>query len=155
MKVLLDVNIVLDVLLQRQPWLADAEAIWDAASDGRLNCCLCGSSLTDIFYIARKLVGQDPAREIVRKCLDNLTILTVDHRALEDAHARPEGDFEDAMQIAVAIHAGVDAIVTRDLTGFANSPVPVWSPTAFPGNRFPVRIERLDGQMRSVATRPA
>jgi predicted nucleic acid-binding protein len=129
MKVLLDVNVVLDVLLQRQPWLADAQAVWDTASDGRLECCLCASSLTDIFYIARKLVGQDPAREIVSKCLDNLTVLPVDHRVLKEAHAGPEGDFEDAMQIAVAIHAGVDTIVTCDLTGFANSPVAVWSPT--------------------------
>jgi predicted nucleic acid-binding protein len=129
MKVLLDVNVVLDVLLERQQWLLDAQAVWDAASDSRLECCLCASSLTDIFYIARKLVGQDSAREIIRKCLENLTILPVDHRVLEDAHARQEGDFEDALQIAVAIHAGVDAIITRDLSGFADSPVPVWSPT--------------------------
>lgn len=41
MKVLLDVNVVLDVLLQRQQWLADAQAVWDAAAGGRLECCLC------------------------------------------------------------------------------------------------------------------
>jgi predicted nucleic acid-binding protein len=37
MKVLLDVNVVLDVLLQRHDWLAQAQAIWDAAESGRWN----------------------------------------------------------------------------------------------------------------------
>jgi predicted nucleic acid-binding protein len=128
MKVLLDVNVVLDVLLQRQQWLADAQAIWDAAGDGRLECCLCASSLTDIFYIARKLVGQDSARDVVRQCLDSLTVLPVDGQSLKDACARPERDLEDALQIAVATQAGVEALVTRDTTGFANSPVPVVTP---------------------------
>lgn len=128
MKVLLDVNVVLDVLLQREEWLADAQAIWDAADAGTLDCCLATSSVTDIYYIARKLVGQEQASEIVRQCLEALTILPVDHAVLATAHARPEPDFEDAVQMAVAVSVAVDAIVTRDASGFAQSPVPVWTP---------------------------
>ena len=128
MRVLLDVNVVLDVLLQRQEWLADAQSVWDAADDGRLECCLVASSLTDVFYIARKLVGEASARTIVRNCLDTLSILNVDAKTLEEAYARPESDYEDALQIAVATLNSVDAIISRDSRGFANSPLPVWSP---------------------------
>lgn len=128
MKVLLDVNVVLDVLLERQAWLAEARAIWDAAEAGHLECCLPASSLTDIFYIARKLVGQERAHQIVNRCLDELIIVPVDRVVLAQACARPESDFEDAVQIIVALAAGVDAIVTRDEAGFAQSPVPVASP---------------------------
>lgn len=128
MRVLLDVNVILDVLLQRQGRLADAQSVWDAADDGRLECCLVASSLTDIFYIARKLVGEAPARIVVRHCLDTLNVLNVDTKALEEAYGRPESDYEDALQIAVATLNSVDAIITRDSAGFAKSPVPVWTP---------------------------
>ncbi len=37
-------------------------------------------------------------------------------------------DFEDNLQIACAVEARLDAIVTRDTKGFAGSPVPALSP---------------------------
>jgi len=118
MKVLLDVNVVLDVLLQRQEWLAEAQSIWDAAETGSLDYCIPASSITDIFYITRRFVGLENARKIVGKCLQVLTILPVDHALLAQAQDLPEPDFEDAVQIAVAIAAGVEAIITRDESGF-------------------------------------
>lgn len=128
MKVLLDVNVVLDVLLEREQWLAEAKVIWDSAEEGDIECCLAASSVTDIFYIARKLVGQERAQQIVQVCLDVLSMLPVDQAALSAAIVRPEVDFEDAVQISVANIAGVDAIVTRDEAGFMQSPVPVVTP---------------------------
>jgi predicted nucleic acid-binding protein len=128
MKVLLDVNVVLDVLLQRQPWLNDAQSIWDAAVHGHLDCCLAASSLTDIYYISRKLVGPVQAKSIIGACLDALTLLPVDHDIARLAAARPEADFEDAVQVVIAAVNGVDALVTRDERGFAQAPIPVWTP---------------------------
>jgi len=128
-KVLLDTNVVLDVLLQRGPWLAGAEAIWQASIDGRLESCITASSLTDIYYISRRLVGEQAARETVRKCLDVLTILTVDKETLEQAHALAVADFEDALQISAAQRNGLNALVTRDPNDFTACPIPVLSPT--------------------------
>ena len=62
MNVLLDTNIVLDVLLEREPWFSDSQEIWQASEDGRLTAHLLASTLTDIFYIARKLAGIEKAR---------------------------------------------------------------------------------------------
>jgi len=36
MKALLDTNVVLDVLLRRGPWLAQAEPLWEASQKGIL-----------------------------------------------------------------------------------------------------------------------
>jgi hypothetical protein len=44
------------------------------------------------------------------------------------AQAMPGSDFEDNLQIACAIHVGVDLIITRDPRGFARSPLPVATP---------------------------
>jgi predicted nucleic acid-binding protein len=50
MKVLLDTNVVLDLMLERDPWRAEAEAIAQASADGHLHAHVCASSITDIFY---------------------------------------------------------------------------------------------------------
>jgi predicted nucleic-acid-binding protein len=60
-------------------------------------------------------------------CLDAFEICTVDRQALELA-AIQEGDFEDNLQIVCATIANVDAIVTRDKTGFKSATLPIMSP---------------------------
>lgn len=102
MRVLLDTNVVLDVLLQRGDWLADGEAIWQASIDGRLEACIGASSLTDIYYIIRRTAGHDVARASVERCLAELMILPVDRAVLQQAHVLGGDDFEDALQIAIA-----------------------------------------------------
>jgi predicted nucleic acid-binding protein len=52
----------------------------------------------------------------------------VDRVALEAAHAMTGSDFEDNLQIACAVQAGADAIVTRDAQGFRGAPLPVLAP---------------------------
>ena len=128
MRVLLDTNIVLDVLLNRDPWVKEATLIWRAIDDNRLEGYIVASSLTDIFYIARRLAGIDKARAAVRICLDAFQICTVNRQALEAAERLPDSDFEDNLQIACAHLESLDAIVTRDRGGFTGSTMPVLSP---------------------------
>jgi predicted nucleic acid-binding protein len=128
MNVLLDTNIVLDVLLERAEWLAEAEIIWNASSDGRLCSHVTASSVTDVYYISRRLVGSERARQAVRRCLDRLLIIRVGGERLEDAFAMAGADFEDDLQIACARAEGLDAIVTRNPSDFAGSPIPGLTP---------------------------
>ena len=66
MNVLIDVNVALDVLLEREPWLADSQAVWDASHEGRITGHLIATGLTNIFYVARRIVGRDKARAAAR-----------------------------------------------------------------------------------------
>lgn len=129
MRVLLDTNIVLDVPLRRMPWQVDAESILNAVREERLACSVAALTVTNVFYVARRLVGSEQARNIVRDCLQTLDVLDVGRRELEIADAFPGSDFEDNVQMAVAIAEGVDAIVTRDAAGFLKSPVTVLTPS--------------------------
>lgn len=128
MNVLLDLNVVLDVMLQRQPWLAEAALIWDAHILGRIRAHLVATSLTNLFYITRRILGTDEARRAVRNSLQTFAILAVNATVLQQADALPGTDFEDNLQIAVAAAVPLDAIVTRDPNGFAGSPVTVLTP---------------------------
>ena len=128
MKVLIDTNVVLDILLERSEWIVDAEGIWQASRDGRLTSHVSASSITDVYYISRRLTNPENARNIVRRCLDELRIVAVTSDELETAYAFGGSDFEDDLQVACAVAVSLDAIVTRDPKGFPLSPIPVLSP---------------------------
>ena len=125
---LFDTNVVLDALLRRAPWDADAAACWRASDDGKIMGCLLASTLTDIFYIARKQKGLSIAHKAMRVCLDAFAICTVDRQALEQAMDLPGSDFEDNLQITCATLANLDVIITRDKDGFRDSIVPALTP---------------------------
>jgi len=129
MRVLLDTNVLLDVLLAREPWLAEAAAVWRASDDRRIVGYLTASTITDIFYIARRLAGLEVAQDSVRVCLEAFEVCAVDRQALEQAAALPGSDFEDNLQIACAVIAGLDAIVTRDRDGFQSAAIQVLAPS--------------------------
>jgi predicted nucleic acid-binding protein len=128
MRVLLDTNVVLDVLLKREPWQAAAAALWRAVDGARLIAYLPASAVTDIFYVARKLTDLVRARQAVQVCLDAFNIGTVDRAVLERAQALSGSDYEDNVQIACAEFTGLDAIVTRNPNDYEGSPIAVWSP---------------------------
>ena len=128
MNILLDINVVLDVLLNRAPWVSESSAVWDAHRDGRFSAHVAAFSLPTIFYIVCKHNDLAKAHDAVRVCLETLEIAPVVRSTLELARSQPLSDYEDNLQIACAIEAQLDAIVTRDPAGFAQSPVPVMTP---------------------------
>jgi predicted nucleic acid-binding protein len=128
MRPLLDINVALDALLGRDPWRVEAEAIWDANQAGRINAAISATSLPTIFYVIRKQADLARAHTAIENCLQSLDIVSVDRPTLELARTMTGSDFEDNLQVACAVVARLDAIVTRDPRGFAGSPVPVYSP---------------------------
>jgi predicted nucleic acid-binding protein len=78
-KVLLDVNVLADLFLKREAWLADAAAIWDANRTGRIRCCALASNIDTLAYLVRRNKGEDALaeRDAVRACLESLEILVV------------------------------------------------------------------------------
>jgi predicted nucleic acid-binding protein len=128
MRVLLDINVILDAMLQRPPWHQDADGILHAASHGQVTCFTTSLSLATVFYVGRKVVGTLAARAAVRQYLAAFSILPIDKQTLIDADALPGNDFEDNILIAAAVTAFLDAIVTRNTADFSHSPLPVWDP---------------------------
>jgi predicted nucleic acid-binding protein len=122
--------VALDLLLAREPWLNDAQPMWEARDAGHLFAYLPASVLTDIFYICRKHVGLDRAKHAVEGCLQGFTIIAVDRPLIAAALAQPGNDFEDNVQIASAQLAELDFIVTRNIADFAHSPVSAIEPSA-------------------------
>lgn len=128
MKILIDTSVALDVLLRRVPWVTEAIQIWAACESGAISGALPSSALTDVFFIVRRELGIEGAFAAIDRCLSVFEVLTVDRATITAARQLPGSDFEDNVQIAAAIQAGADAIVTRDRAGFTDAPIPVYAP---------------------------
>ncbi len=128
MRVLLDNNVVLDLILRRVPWFADAAQIVAACETGALEGALPASALTDIFYVTRRATDRATAFAAIDLCLRLFALLPVDHATVDRARQISGNDFEDAIIIACAAIAGMDALVTRDRAGFAAAPMAVLTP---------------------------
>jgi predicted nucleic acid-binding protein len=127
-RVLLDVNVVLDVLQRRQPFYDDSAAVLAAAETGRLTGLVAAHSVTTLSYLLAKYGSPDAARVHTLDLLSVLAVAPVDGHVLEQALALPYRDLEDAVQMAAARQAGADYLVTRDRAGFAAGPHPAVSP---------------------------
>ena len=131
MRILLNINVILDAMLQRAPWHIEADAILQAAANGQLTCAATPLSLATIFYVGRKVVGTSNARVAVQKYLAAFDVLPISKQTLLDADGLSGADFEDNILIAAAVTSSLDAIVSRNVADFSFAPLPVWEPAEF------------------------
>ncbi len=128
MRVLLDTNIVLDLMLERENFVEDAEAIFLAQAQGRLSAYISAITPGTAYYVARRTKGSAEARNAVAGVLKITRVCTVNQSVLQNAVSLPLADYEDAIQLAGALAEQLDAIVTRDPDDFKASPIPVFLP---------------------------
>jgi predicted nucleic acid-binding protein len=127
-RVLFDTNVVLDHLLEREPFVDAAEQLLSLVDAGEVEGLICSTTATTIHYLAAKAVGASAAVEYLRELLSIFDVACVDKDVLRTALDAGFADFEDAVVHEAARRAGASAIVTRDASDFARSQLPVFSP---------------------------
>jgi predicted nucleic acid-binding protein len=130
MKILLDINVILDIFLDRAPHAAASSAVWAAIEKGHVAGVLAAHAVTTIHYILKGQVGGAVARNTVESILRVLDVAAVDTQVICRALQFGWVDFEDAVTAAAAESADCEAIVSRDPKGFPRSPIRVLSPEA-------------------------
>ena len=127
---LFDTNVVLDVLLDRQPHAEASAVVWEAVETGGGEGMLAAHAVTTIHHLVRKETGAVKARRIVSAILRVFAVAAVDGAVVHEALQVPFSDFENAVTAAAARAAGCECIVTRDPKGFRGSPVRALTPEA-------------------------
>jgi predicted nucleic acid-binding protein len=128
MRVLIDTNVVLDFLQERKPFVENAARLFEQIDAGEIEGVITATTINNIYYILRKSAGDRVAQDAIAQILTDLTIASVNRDVLERAIALQFADFEDAVQYICGVIHFVDAIVTRDRSGFANATIPVVLP---------------------------
>ncbi|MEK6371066.1 MAG: PIN domain-containing protein [Acidobacteriota bacterium] len=127
---LLDLNVILDVILDRRPGAHTAAALWAAIEDGEGRGVIPAHGITTIFYLIEKARGGAFARKGVERLISVFGVAPVNEDVVRRALAFAWPDFEDAVCAAAAEASGCEAIVTRDPSGYPDAPLPVVDPAA-------------------------
>lgn len=127
-RVLYDTNVVLDVLLAREPHLAASAAALSLVETGRVEGYVAAHAVTTLAYLLQRRVGAARSRAILADLLSRLQVAPATERTVRTALAGAFGDFEDAVCHAAALEAGAELIVTRNLADFAAGTVPAVLP---------------------------
>jgi len=128
MRVMFDTNVILDLLLDREPFVKEAKPLIAKVEQGLLNGVLCATTVTTIYYLLMRSMGKKGATEVIGSLLKLFEVASVTRIVLEDALESDDRDYEDAVLYKSAYHAGVDLIVTRDRSGFSKADIPVMNP---------------------------
>lgn len=127
---LFDLNVILDVILDRRPGAHTAAALWAAIEDGEGRGVIPAHGITTIFYLIEKARGGAFARKGVERLISVFGVAPVNEDVVRRALALAWPDFEDAVCAAAAEASGCEAIVTRDPNGYPDTPLPVVDPAA-------------------------
>jgi len=128
MKILFDTNIILDLLLKRDPFHKDAHTLISKVETGEISGYLCATTITTIHYFVAKQQGKKSAMHTINSLLKLFEVANVTRSVLIDAIEADDYDYEDSVLYKSAYHAGASFIVTRDKKGFGKSDIPALAP---------------------------
>ena len=130
MKVAFDTNVLLDAIAHREH-AHEAQALILAVAEEKIYGVVTANSVTDIYYIARKYVGDENARSVIGNILDLFEIAPIDGHICNEALNIEMSDYEDAVLAVCANSVNADCIVTRDelFISTRTSPVPARRPS--------------------------
>ncbi|MBI5606234.1 MAG: PIN domain-containing protein [Deltaproteobacteria bacterium] len=131
MRVIIDTNIVLDVLLEREPFVQAAVNLFSLAEESVIEAFLCATTITTIDYLLTRSLPASTARAALRKLISLFEVASVNRLVIERALESKINDFEDAVLAESGRSAGVDSIVTRNTKDFFGSALKVFEPSEF------------------------
>lgn len=129
MKLLIDTNIVLDVLLKREPFYQDAVKVMNLAQYEDIQEYVSASAVTDIYYIAYKQIkDRKLVLDLIKRLLMVVSVAAVTEQEIRIALETGWRDFEDAVQYSVALLDEMEGLVTRNPRDYEGTNIEIWSP---------------------------
>lgn len=130
MKIMCDTNVVLDVLLDREPFVQDSYKILSLCEEHRIHGFVSASSITDIYYLTRKYThSTELAYRTIGKLLEIVKVCSVTNNDVLVAYQKKAKDFEDCLLATCAKSIGCDFIITRNKRDFEEFDIPLLTPT--------------------------
>lgn len=128
LRVLLDLNVVLDVLQRREPHFEASAKVWAAVENGPLEGCIAAHGVTTLFFLLTQHLDWTAAIAAIHDLVAVFSVAKVDEGVIHSALSYGWRDFEDAVQMAAAVAAQADFLVTRNPKDFKAGPVAVLQP---------------------------
>lgn len=129
MNILVDTNIVLDVLLKREPFYKSSLEILGLTKRDDVEEYVSASAITDIYYLAyRQLRDKEVVKKLMKKLLTVVSVASVSEQEIENALSLEWNDFEDSVQYSVAFLQEMEGIVTHNPNDYKEAKIKIWKP---------------------------
>jgi len=131
MKILIDTDVILDFLINREPFFEESYAVIQRCLED-VDGYISAHSVNNIFYILRKRCSIEERRYLLYEICNILEIVGINKEQIFNSINNERFiDFEDCLQVECAKGKGVDFIVTRNTPDFLNSEVRAILPVDF------------------------
>lgn len=128
----LDSDVILDFLLNRDPFNFSADEIFEKAVNNEIQIYFSSLTVANIHYLLRKQYGNEGALDKITELVSFCKILPVSEKEIFSAMKSGFSDFEDAIQHFTAIqNPEIKGIITRNLADYRKSKIPIFTPEVF------------------------
>jgi predicted nucleic acid-binding protein len=125
-KVFLDTNVFLDLLLERGEFADASEKILRWCEEGELTGVTSALNIANIYYIVKKQKSKSETKKVIRNLLGFIGIANTTKKDLLLALDSSFDDFEDAIQYYSALNIDdINFIITRNIKDYNHSTIPV------------------------------
>ena len=131
MKLLIDANILLDVLQNREPHIRSSALIWKLCETEQAEGYVSALSFADLVYVMRKELSPAAVEDVQKKLRLIFRFTELSVADITKAAEMQWDDFEDAVQSSTAERIHADMIITRNVRDFRKSKVPAYTPAEF------------------------
>ncbi|MCI5666456.1 MAG: PIN domain-containing protein [Spirochaetia bacterium] len=130
-KYFVDTDVILDLLSQRVPHFHFSAVLFSLAEMGKFELYTSPTVMVNTFYILRKNLGNENAKNALRKLRIILHVIDSSEKVLDLALNSNFNDFEDAIQYYTALNADIQTIITRNLKDYKAADILVQTPEMF------------------------
>ena len=130
-KYFVDTDVILDLLSQRVPHFHFSAVLFSLAEMGKFELYTSPTVMVNTFYILRKNLGNENAKNALRKLRIILHVIDSSEKVLDLALNSNFNDFEDAIQYYTALDADIQTIITRNLKDYKAADILVQTPEMF------------------------
>jgi predicted nucleic acid-binding protein len=130
-KVFIDTDIILDLLMKRKPYYSSSAKLFKLIENNKIAGFVSSLIFSNLYYIIRKIEGNENAKNSLNKLKLLVKILPVDEKIIELGLSSNFKDFEDSIQYYVAIENGIKNFITRNVNDYKKAKINVFTAEEF------------------------
>ncbi len=130
-KLYLDSDVLLDLLLDREPFSDDIATLIEESINSEIKLCTSPISITNIHYIIGRIENKSKADLKTKKILEIVCLENIGQTTIDSASNSKFKDFEDGVQNFCAVESGHEIIITRNTKDYKESELSILTPREY------------------------
>jgi predicted nucleic acid-binding protein len=129
--IFIDSDIILDLLCKREPFYPFAAEVFTLGDLGKIELVTTSVVFANVFYILRKVLGIEKAKELLRKLRIIIRVVPVCEKTVDLALNSKFSDFEDGLQYFTARENEINILLTRNVKDYKEKDLLIQTPEQY------------------------